>query len=121
MITTFFDLKVWQKAHNLVLNIYNITKMYPNHEQYCIVSQMKHSSASIATNIVEGYKRKTTKDFIHFLNIAATSLEETKYHILLSKDLSYITIEKYKEIIYLCDEIGKMLFRLQEKLSSRIH
>ena len=84
-----------------------------------MVAQIRKSSASIPTNIAEGFKRKSTKDYLHFLNIADASLEETKYHILLSFDLGYITKENYTLLSCQCEEIGKMLCGLQKKLSAR--
>ena len=78
-IKSFKDLKVWEKSHSLVLKIYKITGSFPCEEKYGLTSQIRRSVSSIPTNIVEGYKRKTTKDYLHFLNISETSLEETKY------------------------------------------
>ena len=98
MIKTFRDLNVWQKAHNLVLNIYKITKSFPMEERYGLVDQLRRSAASIPTNIVEGFKRKSKKDYAHFINVADASLEETKYHIILAKDLGYIKEKDFKDI-----------------------
>ena len=91
MAYTFKNIKVWEKAHRLVLEIYKITRKFPTHEKYGLTAQLRRSAASIATNIVEGYKRRSDRDFAHFLNIADSSLEETKYHILLSLDLKYLS------------------------------
>ncbi len=90
MIKTFRDLKVWEKAHCLVLSVYKVTKKFPAEEKYVLVSQIRRSAASVPTNIVEGFKRKTDKDYAHFLNMADSSLEETKYQIMLARDLGYI-------------------------------
>jgi len=117
MIKTFRDLKVWQKAHSLVLNIYRITINFPKEEKYMLVSQIRRSAASVPTNIVEGFKRKSKKDYAHFINIADTSLEETKYHIILGKDLGYIAENDFNDLGRLCDEIGRMLYRFHEKLT----
>jgi four helix bundle protein len=87
---TFKDLKVWQKAHSLTLDIYKLTQSFPCEEKFGLVSQLRRSVSSIPTNIVEGFKRRSKKDFAHFINIAESSLEETKYNILLSYDLNYL-------------------------------
>jgi len=116
-VKTFRDLKVWQKAHELVLKIYKITKAFPSEERFGLISQMRRSASSIATNIVEGFKRRSNRDYAHFLNLADASLEETKYHILLSKDLRYIDSKEYDKLIDMCDEVGKMLYGLQRKLN----
>ena len=116
MAHTFKNIKVWQKAHNLVLEIYRITKEFPSSERYGLTSQLRRSASSIATNIVEGYKRKSDKEFAYFLNIANSSLEETKYHLLLACDLKYLPESKYDQLLLLAEEVGKMLFGFQRKL-----
>lgn len=117
-VKTFRDLKVWQKAHSLVLDIYKITKSFPREEQFGVVSQLRRSAASIPTNIIEGHKRKSRKEFLYFLNIADASLEETKYHIILSQDLQYLKEEDFIRLSARCDEVGKMLFGFQKNLNS---
>lgn len=115
---TFRDLKVWEKSHKLVLEIYKITLQFPKEEKFGLTAQIRRSASSIPTNIVEGFKRKSQKDFIHFLNIADASLEETKYHLILSYDLGYLKEEDYKMLNDLCNEVGRMLYGLQKKLNS---
>ncbi|MFH1798141.1 MAG: four helix bundle protein [Candidatus Omnitrophota bacterium] len=117
-VTTFRELKVWQKAHELVLEVYKITKNFPKEERFGLVSQIRRSASSIATNIVEGNKRKSRKEYLYFLNIADSSLEETKYHILLSKDLGYIDDKEFNNLTGMSDEVGKMLFGLQRSLTT---
>jgi four helix bundle protein len=116
MAHTFRNIKVWEKAHKLVLEIYKLTRKFPSHEKYGLTAQLRRSAASIPTNIVEGYKRKSDKDFAHFLNIADTSLEETKYHLLLSYDLGYLKDNEYENLSKLTEEVGKMLYGFQQKL-----
>ncbi len=108
-IKTFKELKVWQKAHELTLYIYKITPKFPLQEKYGLVSQMRRAAVSIVSNIVEGFKRKSVKDSIHFYNISDGSLEELKYQLLLSRDLQYITEEEYNKGIELSEEVGRML------------
>ena len=115
-IRTFRDLKVWKKSHELVLEIYRITKQFPAEEKFGLISQFRRSASSIATNIVEGHRKKSRREYLHFLNIAESSLEETKYHLLLSKDLNYITEEIFNGILRMCDEVGRMLCGLQKSL-----
>lgn len=115
-IKTFRDLIVWQKAHTTALAIYEITKLFPSEEKFGLVSQLRRAASSVPTNIVEGYKKKSRKELLHYLNTADSSLEETKYHLLLAKDLGYIKEPDYARISAFCDEIGKMLFGLQRRL-----
>lgn len=90
-IKSFRDLQVWRKAHELVIFVYKITANFPKEEIYSLVSQMRRAAVSVASNIVEGFKRRSAKDSLNFYNMADASLEELKYQILLSCDLKYIT------------------------------
>ena len=111
----FQELMVWQKAHQLTLEIYNLTRKYPQEERFGLINQIRRSSASICANLAEGYK-KSTKDFARFIDIADGSLEETKYHLILSKDLQYCSLVEFQKIYDLACEIGRMLNGLQQKL-----
>ncbi|MGH7885859.1 MAG: four helix bundle protein [Thermodesulfobacteriota bacterium] len=110
------DLKVLNKAHKLVLGIYNITKIFPEEEKYRLVDQLCRASASVPTNIAEGKARKTNKEFIRFLVISRSSVEEVKYLLLLSKDLNYISLDLFTKFIDDYNEIGKMLNGLIKSL-----
>ena len=98
----FQDLVVWQKAHELVLDVYRLTRSFPKEETYGLTSQLRRSAVSIAANIAEGFKKKGRNDKLRFLNIAQGSLEETRYYLILSRDLHYgetaPTLEKLVEV-----------------------
>ncbi len=99
------DLKVWDKAHQLVLLVYAKTQNFPKEETFGLTSQLRRASTSIPTNIAEGAGRFTQKDFASFLQISLGSCHEIEYLILLSKELGYISNEDFK----LCDkEIGEI-------------
>ena len=89
------DLMVWQKSHDMVLDIYKLIKDFPKSETYSLVDQIKRAAYSVPANIVEGHSKNTRKDFIRYLYISRVSLEELRYFLLLSKDLGYIAKEKY--------------------------
>ncbi|HOX29979.1 MAG TPA: four helix bundle protein [Candidatus Paceibacterota bacterium] len=108
-IISFHDLSVWHKAHCLVLQVYKETKEYPKSEIYGLTSQIRRAAVSVASNIVEGFERKSAKDSLHFYNIADGSLEELRYQLLLSKDLFYLDECKYAELVKLSEEVSKML------------
>ena len=95
-MSDYKKLKVWEDAHKLTINIYNITKKFPINEQYGLVSQIRRSTASIPTNIVEGCGQLNNGNLIRFLGIAKGSAFEVEYQLLLAKDLSYITDTEYK-------------------------
>jgi len=86
----FEDLIVWQKAHQFVLDVYNKTKYFPKEELFNLTSQFRRAATSIAANIAEEYGKKGINDTLRFYNIAEGSINECKYYILLSKDLSYV-------------------------------
>lgn len=111
-------LLVWQKSHELTLKIYQITNRFPKEEMFGLTSQIRRAAASVPSNIVEGKARGSSKEYKRFLLIARGSLEETKYQLLLAKDLKYIDEVSYKEILQLADETGKMLNGLINKLGS---
>jgi len=111
------DLIVWQKSHELVLEIYKVTVNFPGIERFGLTQQIRRSSASVAANIVEGKSRNTDKEFTSFLYNSRGSLEETRYHLLLSKDLNYIDPEKYEELEKLATEVSFLLNKLINSIS----
>ncbi|MBU8892283.1 MAG: four helix bundle protein [Bacteroidales bacterium] len=113
MGSSFKNLLVWQKAHQFVLEVYNVTKDFPKEELYGLTSQFRRAAISIPANIAEGFTRKGEKDKLRFYNIAQGSLEECRYYILLSKDLGYIIQSEMKEIL---EEISKMLVSYMNKI-----
>jgi len=104
---SFTDLIVWQKAHQFVLSVYKLTKEFPKEEVYGLTSQFRRAAISIAANIAESYKKWSDKEKSRFLNIAHSSLEECRYYLILSNDLSYC---KITEENILLEEISKLLF-----------
>ena len=108
-VKSWNDLNVLNKAHELVLQIYEITKKYPNDEKYRLIDQICRAASSVPTNIAEGQGRKTKKEFIQFLTISRGSVEEVKYLLLLSKDLNFTSSEVYLELTDGYDQVGKML------------
>jgi four helix bundle protein len=102
----FTELIVWQKAHQFVLKIYQVSKNFPREELYGLTSQMRRAAISVPANIAEGYKKKGKQDKLKFLNIAHGSLEESHYYLILARDLSYAETD---DLIELKEEIGKLL------------
>lgn len=105
----FRNLKAWQKAHELVLEIYKIVKAFPDSEKFILISQILRATISIAANLVEGTKRKSLNDQKHFFNMAETSLEEVKYYLILAKDLQYIDNLKFEAMLSLAQETRRLI------------
>jgi four helix bundle protein len=102
----FQELIVWQKAHQFVLAVYELTNNFPKSEMYDLTSQFRRVAISIAANIAEGFKKKGRKDKARFMNIAHGSLEECRYYLILSGDLSYGNTTKMSKQL---DEVSKLL------------
>lgn len=90
LIVDFTDLEAWQKAHELVLGIYNITDKYPRSELFGLVSQVRRAAMSISANIAEGFSRYHYKDKVRFYYNARASASEVINFLILSFDLSYL-------------------------------
>jgi len=110
---------VWQKSHQLTLDVYEITAGFPSEEKFGIENQMRRAAYSIPSNIVEGYSRKSKKEYLQFLKIAKGSLEELKYFIILSFDLNYITEQEKNLLENSTEEISRILYKFTKNLSSK--
>ncbi len=114
---SFKDLKVWEKAIHLTIEIYKITENFPKEEIYGLTSQMRRSAVSIPSNIAEGRNRGTRKDFCNFLRIALGSCAELSTQIEIAKKLVKTSKFDYKNSESLLTEIMKMLYTIIKKLS----
>ncbi len=88
-IQKFQQLEAWQLAHQLVLATYRACRCLPSDERFGLQLQMRRAAVSVPANIAEGFKRRTSKDKLHFYNISESSLEELKYYFILCRDLEY--------------------------------
>ena len=109
LFENFDKLLVWQRAHLLVLKIYEVTNSFPKEEIWGLTSQIRRSAVSVPSNIVEGKARGSRKDFKRFLLVARGSLEEVKYQSLLAKELKYMNDEQYEEITVMIEDVGRLL------------
>ena len=116
-MSNFKELMVWQKAIDLVTEIYKITRAFPKEEVFGLVSQMQRAAVSIPSNIAEGHERNTDKEFAQFLCIARGSLAELETQIIIAEKLSYITKEQRISILNNCYEIGRMINGLLKKIN----
>lgn len=112
-------LAVWNKAHAMVLDVYAVTRPFPASERYGLQSQIRKSASSIATNLAEGCGRNTAGAFAAFVEISFASANETKYQLLLSRDIGFISEESYTHIVRAVNEIQRMLAALHKTLQAR--
>lgn len=114
----FHELKVWQKAHQLTLSIYQVTTTFPRTEMYGLTSQLRRSCSSIPANLAEGCGRRGDADFGRFCSIAMGSASELEYHLLLARDLKMIRPEDYEDLTQRATELKRMLTALMQKLKA---
>jgi four helix bundle protein len=105
----FHGLLVWQKSHALALNIYRLTKRFPDDERFGLVSQLRRSAASVPANLAEGCGRGGEQEFARFVQIAMGSAAEVEYRVLLAKDLAYITDPDFHTVQNAVEEVKRML------------
>jgi len=113
-------LKVWQKAQEFVLKIYEYTYNFPKEEMFGLTSQIRRSALSVTANIVEGQASSSKKEFLNFLNISNRSLVETEYLLETAKDLKYLLEERYIRLEDLRFTIGNMLYGLIRSIKNKI-
>ena len=106
---SFEEIPVWQVAHKAALEIYSVTKKFPREELYGLIFQIRRSAASVPANIAEGFYRNTTKELIKFLYNARGSCGETIYHLILARDLKYISLEEFKNLSQTYHGIARQL------------
>lgn len=103
------ELLVWQKAMQLVVDIYNLIRLLPKEETYGLSDQMRRAAISIPSNIAEGNARSSQKDMVHFLYIAQGSRAELETQLELCELVGYISKERLEHVLMQTQEIGRML------------
>lgn len=112
----YSDLIAWQKAVDLVCQIYQATRDYPADERFGLTSQMRRAAVSIPANIAEGQGRASVNEFVHFLSIAHGSLRELETHIIISHRLAFLSAEEKTNPLAATVEIGKLISGLARSL-----
>lgn len=116
---SYQDLIVWRKGIDLVEEIYSLTMYLPNSEKFGLIPQMRRSAISIPANIAEGWGRKSTGNFIQYLNISSGSLAELMTQLEIIKRLKLVDLSEITKSESLGIEISKMLFVLIKNLEKR--
>jgi four helix bundle protein len=110
MMRGYRDLKVYQLAYKLAMEIFNESKSFPKEERYSLTDQIRRSSRSVATNIAEGYrKRRYQNMFISKMADADSETAETQVWIDFAHDCGYLSQERRNELIIGYEDVGKML------------
>lgn len=114
------QLRVWQKAMDLTLEIYKLVKLLPKEETYALSDQMRRAVVSIPSNIAEGQGRNSDKEFVNFLSIARGSLWELETQVEICERLGYIDNVTKSNTFIITAEISKMLNALSNSLKSKV-
>jgi len=117
-VKDFRQLKVWEKAHQLTLEIYRVTTNFPRTETYGLTSQVRRASSSICANLAEGCGRDGDAELARFCNIARGSASELEYHLLLARDLQFLQAEEHDHLANATIEVKRMLTALSQKLNA---
>ena len=117
MLKSYKELNVWQKAYQLCIAIYKITKDFPKEEIYGLTSQMRRTAVSIPANIAEGYGRRSTQDYLRFLHIAMSSNYELQTLLEIAYNLKYLPMDSFKDAFEKSRELERMLSSLIMKIS----
>lgn len=115
----FKELKVWQKAIELVTDTYLKTQSFPKEEIYGLTSQIRRCAVSIPSNIAEGCGRKTNKDFSNFLGVSLGSAFEFETQLIICKNLGFIKLEDFNLLEAEIQHIQNMIIKLQQSLETK--
>lgn len=108
-IKSFRDLIMWQKAIDLAVLIYEMTRTFPKEERYGLISQLRRASVSVSSNIAEGFKRGSRKEKAQFYAVALGSIAEVESQLEIAKRIGYIDNENHKMSLDYISEVAKML------------
>ncbi len=111
------DLDIFKLSHSLALEIFQLTKTFPEEEKFGLISQMRRAAYSVPMNLMEGAHRLSSKEYRQFVGIARGSTGEMKYQLLLVRDLKYLSEQKYSNLVSKYERISQMLTNLAKSLA----
>ena len=117
MSSSYKELIVWQKAMDLVVEVYRLVKLLPREELYALSDQMRRSAVSIPSNIAEGHTRNSTKEYIQFLSIAKGSNAELQTQLSICSRLGYLSDEQISKANSLSDEIDRIIHSIKGRIT----
>ena len=118
--STYQKLEVWRRARMLVKSIYILTKDFPKEELYALTNQIRRAAVSIPSNIAERRAKRTTRDFMRFINMACGSVAELETQLLIAEDLGYVSSAKIKPLLEESGAIGRMLNAMFASLEKKL-
>jgi four helix bundle protein len=115
-LSQYQELIAWQKAVDLVIQVYRATEEFPRSEQFGLSHQIRRTAVSIPSNIAEGQGRETTRDFLRFLAITRGSIQELETQILIAFRLGYLKEQEQTQLIESLAEVGRLVSGLRRSL-----
>jgi four helix bundle protein len=115
----FKELKVWQKAYALSLSVYEAARVFPREEIYGLTSQLRRSAVSVGANIAEGCGRRSDGELVRFLQIARGSASEMEHHLLLARDLKFLSAGTHQDLEKRLQEVQRMLASLVSSIQEK--
>ncbi|MEN6302571.1 MAG: four helix bundle protein [Armatimonadia bacterium] len=115
-MASYKSLLVWKKAHELFLDVSQVTRAFPPDERFALTDQLRRAALSVPANIVEGQAFGSTPVFLRHLAIACGSLAETRYLLQVAYELQYLPPEQYATAEGLAEETSRLLTRLRQSL-----
>ncbi len=114
------DLQVWSKAHSLTLELYRVSQKFPREELYGITGQLRRAAVSIGANLAEGCGRRTSSELARFVRIVLGSASELDYHLLLCRDLGFMSSDDFTSSTAKLTEVRKMLTSFLSSVEEQI-
>ncbi len=111
-IKSYRDLVAWQKAIVLCKQVYAISATFPRAERFGLISQIRRAAVSVPSNIAEGYGRRSTRDYLRFLNIARGSVAEVVTQLVLAEELGFVDKDRAQSCIASAEEVDRIIFGL---------
>ena len=118
-VRSYRDLQVWQRAMDVTVGTYELTRAYPRDELFGLTSQSRRAAASIAANIAEGYGRASKPSYLNFLRIARGSLKELETHLILAERVGLLASGATAPLLDQTDEVGRMLHGLITRVEAQ--
>ena len=113
---SYRDLRVWDTAISLTLEVYRIAELFPEAERYGLSAQLRRAAVSVPSNIAEGHARSTRGEYKNFLSIARGSVAEVEVQLTLAKELGYVELPVLQKAFAYCDSISRMITNLKRAL-----
>ena len=115
-VTHFRELNVWQEAMRLAKSVYKLTASFLRDERFGLSAQIQRAAVSIPSNIAEGNARNSRRDYARFVSMASGSAAELQTQLLLARDLELADVQSVEDCLAVCEQVSKMLYRLQQAL-----